>query len=63
MCGVNDDDLDLDEEAILDSLAGMFAGRVCADCGEDIAPGEPCSACAEKRELLRQAFPQLHGDS
>lgn len=44
-------------------LADLLTGRRCEDCAEEIAPGQPCETCADKRELLRQAFPLLHGDA
>lgn len=44
-------------------LENLLDGHACMKCGEDLTPGEPCAACAEKRELLRQAFPKLHGDA
>ena len=44
-------------------VADLIAGRRCEVCGEPIQPPEPCEACAEKRELLRQAFPKLYGDA
>lgn len=44
-------------------VADLMAGLRCMECAEPIKPGEPCEACAEKREILRQAFPQLHGDA
>jgi hypothetical protein len=44
-------------------IVGILRGTVCAECGEDIESGHSCPACAEKRELLRQAFPALYGDA
>lgn len=41
----------------------LITGRACSECAEPIEPGQPCEACADKRELLRQAFPKLHGDA
>lgn len=41
----------------------LLTGRACLECGEPTFPPEPCEACAEKRELLRQVFPELHGDA
>ena len=36
--------------------------RRCQECGEVIG-NAACAACAEKQELLRRAFPRLHGDA
>lgn len=51
------------EDALTDEIRAIHRGERCFDCGEPIERGDPCGACAEKRELLRQAFPKLHGDA
>lgn len=44
-------------------LRALWADEICEGCGDNKEPGAPCDTCAEKRELLRQTFPRLHGDS
>lgn len=44
-------------------IEDLITGRACAECGESVERGQPCENCADKRELLRQAFPKLHGDA
>lgn len=44
-------------------IEAALRGDVCLECGDEITPGDPCATCAEKREILRQVFPQLYGDA
>lgn len=48
-------------EAQLEMIRRTLAGLVCTNCGEDFDDIGRCDTCAEKREILRQVFPQLHG--
>lgn len=50
-------------EAQIDLLEDLLAGRACMECGEPIEPGRSCECCAEKRAILREVFPELYGDS
>lgn len=51
------------EPTVRDFVRNALLGRACTDCGSDLVPEQPCECCAEKRELLRQVFPQIHGDA
>lgn len=46
-----------------DLIRESLEGRRCWECGEEIDPGEPCAACADKAVIIAEVFPELRDKS